>query len=57
MKVSSYTYIQKTKTKKNEKTTYDKLYKKQESCLEIGSDTLKKADLASNPLLLVFKDF
>jgi len=57
MKVSSYTYIQKTKTKKKEKTTYDKLYKKQESCLEIGNDTLKKADLASNPLLLVFKDF
>jgi hypothetical protein len=57
MKVSSYTSIQKTKTKKKEKTTYDKLYKKQESCLEIGSDTLKKADLASNPLLLVFKDF
>jgi len=25
--------------------------------LEIGSDTPKKTDLASNPLLLVFQDF
>jgi hypothetical protein len=57
MQSSPDTYVQKKKTKKKEKTTYDKLYKKQESCLEIGSDTLKKADLASNPLLLVFKDF